>query len=136
MNDPIKAKIQELCPDVMELKRGTQVYIKDTRTRFEGETVVVDYLPIEEVVWYDAGRNLNSVEKSAVKEILGSPITLAVVLRAIANYPKAPYAIKSNGSWLGKWGEYKNKYNWNLEHDNYDQQSEECKQFIGSLLGV
>jgi hypothetical protein len=26
--------------------------------------------------------------------------------------------------------------NWNLEHDNYDQQSEECKRFVGSLLGV
>lgn len=25
---------------------------------------------------------------------------------------------------------------WNLEQDTYDQQSEECKQFIGGLLGV
>ncbi len=32
--------------------------------------------------------------------------------------------------------EYNGSSVWNLEHDNYDDQSEECKQFLGSLLGV
>jgi hypothetical protein len=38
----------------------------------------------------------------------------------------------SEGDWVMK----PHKIRWQLISDNYDQQSEECKQFIGSLLGV
>jgi hypothetical protein len=59
----------------------------------------------------------------------GSPITLAVVLRTIkpfvTNTQHDNHALEQLVDGI-----------WNLEHDNYDQQSEECKQFIGSLLGV
>ena len=73
-------------------------------------------------------------------------ITLAVVLRAINNGPlEKRVAIENDGSFVtygmeiieGK-GTIVTEMGptWNLEHDNYDQQSEECKQFIGSILGV
>lgn len=94
--DPIKAKIQELCPEVME-KRYC---------------------------------------------VCNQTITLAVVLRAISlslirKMPKEnkEIVVTSVGEFL--WYNTDNVLaEWNLEHDNYDQQSEECKLFIGNLLGV
>lgn len=94
--DPIKAKIQELCPDVMATHEC----------------------------------NCPSAE-----DIVGFPITLAVVLRAI---PKKGKTVKINDEgtfFTGVSDEMKSAV-WDLKHDNYDQQSEECKQFIGSLLNV
>lgn len=74
-------------------------------------------------------------------------ITLAVVLRAIEKVMKPDWQINLGTTvrdrnnklvWTiqvthdsgGRGAE------WNLEHDNYDQQSEETRAFIGSLLGV
>jgi hypothetical protein len=51
-------------------------------------------------------------------------ITLAVVLRAIGDKK-----LRKDDAW-------EIVCLWNLEHDNFDQQSDECKQFIGSLLGI
>jgi hypothetical protein len=97
MTDPIKAKIQELLPDMVPNAK-----------------------------------------------YIGMPtITLAVVLRAInkqgfnnrEHHERILYAL-CNGMNAVNNTETKSNIGWNLEHDNYDQQSEECKQFIGSLLGV
>ena len=75
-------------------------------------------------------------------KILGKPITLAVVLRAIE--------ISSNKVSLfffSKEGEVPNEsyvvdismlrimYHWNFSKDNFNDQSEETKTFIGGLLG-
>ena len=95
MTDPIKAKIQELCPDVLTKSGGLKV-------SFERE-------------W---------------------PITLAVVLRAIGKIiPKFVIHVNKGSVFFPKQHIGSNLV-WNLEHDNYDQQSQECKQFIGSLLGI
>jgi hypothetical protein len=105
MTDPIKAKIQELCPDVI---RPEICVIPDC--------------------------NMHHCIKK---------ITLAVVLRAILKANPRSYMVDIVGNFwewtsmdtapkeLGGIGA-----TWNLEHDNYDQQTEECKRFIGSLLGV
>jgi hypothetical protein len=62
------------------------------------------------------------------------PITLAVVLRAIEKHYKGDqFALMSSNGWLSMLG--KKHCRWDLTKD-YDQQSEECTQFIGSLLGV
>lgn len=74
-----------------------------------------------------------------------APITLAVVLRAIhkAKENGKYEGIRADGNFTTDFGERaaftadgQTPIKWNLEHDNYNQQSEECKQFIGSLLGV
>jgi len=105
--DKIKEKIQSLCPDVMGLRYGSEIPVTDPRAR------------------------------ELVQE---RPITLSTVLRAIGNMSTGMEytTVDDNGKF---WTVQKGKIvattvSWNLEQDNYDAQSEECKQFIGSLLGV
>lgn len=138
MTDPVKAKIQELVPEVMELKFGCEVrktfiksdfghsereykqkglYLRRDRDTL-GRTIAIRVL-------FDGNKRPNDCDELDL-EILGSPITLAVVLRAIGknmtDIYKAPDA------------KIDTMYKWNLEHDNYDDQSQETKDFIGSLL--
>lgn len=90
MTDPIKAKIQELVPDL------------------NGDSVA----------------------------------TLAVVLRAIEKGNPSALTnvhVELNGNiCVRKSGQetFHIEAYWNLEQDNYDQQSDETKQFIGQLLNV
>jgi hypothetical protein len=140
MTDPIKAKIQELCPDVLELKFGCVL------ENAKGETLqLVPWLmtysvdPLPHVLASSENEFINF----QTTKILGSPITLAVVLRAIANEPadfrmwvdattfEIPHFLMTKREWK----EDEPILAWDLTKD-YDQQSEECKQFIGSLLGV
>lgn len=94
MKDPIKAKIEELLPDLMELKYGAEMPVEDPRAR---------------------------------ELVRRKSITLAVVLRAI---------ILDALPTLKKDEVLETVARWNLVADNYDEQSEECRQFIGNLLGV
>jgi hypothetical protein len=134
--DKVKAKIQELCPDVMELREGCQVAagihsLPHTIYGYDDEErVFMAYLnkpfpkDLQANSFYDCEFGIGAENV----EILGSRITLAVVLRAMKKSNTVQY----------HWEEMvlDKPHSWNLEHDNYDQQSEECKQFIGSLLGV
>lgn len=96
MTDPIKAKIQELCPDVKSV------------------TPVCGNKECDCAPYFD--------------------ITLAVVLRAIQKTDYQSFLnliLESDKITL----ESRSKMvDWNLEHDNYDAQSQETKDFIGSLL--
>jgi hypothetical protein len=115
MTDPTKAKIQELCPGVMDCQVCGSNVIHNSVCMNCRDTVVV-----------------------------GSPITLAVVLRAIKALKEdnaIEFGVRADGHFLMDFCEKtawvdggETPVIWNLEHDNYDQQSEECKQFIGSLL--
>ena len=73
-------------------------------------------------------------------EILGKPITLAVVLLAIEKVntiEKENYCITPNGGicFIGYAGRFYHEVaNWNLSKDNFNDQSEETKTFIGGLL--
>jgi hypothetical protein len=111
MTDPIKAKIQSLCPDVIEGTVGA----------------------------YNANHCPHCAKEFAPK------IALAVVLRAIEKLNVgATLFIDTSGQWYGKNSQLKlaesgylhRELNWNLAKDNYDDQPEETKRFIGSLLGV
>lgn len=93
MTDKVKAKIQELLPDMD---------------------------------WQKAERTDGMWEET---------ITLAVVLRALEKntviYGDLPARMQLENV-QKRYGEVAG--HWNLRTDNYDQQSEETKQFIGSLL--
>lgn len=69
------------------------------------------------------------------------PIGIADVLRATEGKWRTMYAVSYDfGIGKNQLPEGQVLYalcsKWNLQHDNYDQQSEECKTFVGSLLGV
>ena len=113
-------RIQKLVPSVMELefgcrikhkKRGYGTLIDSTHLVFENEKESI-YAPF--------------IDGNCT--ILGKPITLTVVLRAID---------ESRNVWLGF--ELRNQQlilleDWNLSKDNFNDQSEETKAFIGELI--
>lgn len=147
-NDPVKAKIIELVPEIMELKFGNIIrhkppkalgidyrgryvhegrgnrYSNNARLFFRGEGSQTDYsllVPLDDF------------------ENLGRPITLADVLRAIHVGKPYSYFVSIDGRfWIGEHMDYpieKLDARWNLATD-YDNQTQEVKTFIGSLLGL
>jgi len=80
-------------------------------------------------------------------KILGKPITLAVVLRAVEKFTGSSddvlyvnsvglmYKINSNKTQKDFVKQFENCVEWNLSKDNFNDQSEETKMFIGGLLG-
>jgi hypothetical protein len=124
MTDPAKAKIQELCPDVMEYKN-----VGLTKGRWKCECGATN------------GSIFTACQSCRMeKPKVCGDITLAVVLRAIEKlHPADWFAVDTLGSiWKGgeKSGEEEIVGRWNLTEDNYDDQAEETRAFIGSLLGV
>ncbi len=107
--DPVKKRIQELVPDIKNAPCGHKIMGDENGC------------PVAEHLY---------------------PITLAVVLRAIeeaTSHTEDLTFITSTGifgSLVGGEAVWEKVIEWNLEHDNYDQQSEETKKFIGNLLGV
>jgi len=79
-------------------------------------------------------------------EILGKPITLAVVLRAVEKFTGSSdnvlyvnsvglmYIINSNKTQKDFIKQFENCVEWNLSKDNFNDQSEATKSFIGELL--
>ena len=73
-------------------------------------------------------------------QILGKPITLAVVLLAISKNRKQGnnkhvVIVADNGFMENTDLKNYNRVQWNLSKDNFNDQSEETKMFIGGLLG-
>lgn len=139
MTDPIKQRIQELCPDVMELKFGCEVrFANIPYTLISGPSSVYP----TRGHWFatsgspDEIRHQGSQIKVEECEILGSPITLAVVLRALgtnkSNF-KFYQSIDMDEYWC--FSDFHTMARWNLTK-NYDDQTQETKDFIGKLLGV
>lgn len=155
MTDPIKAKIQELCPDLMELKFGCEIHrifwYKSEADKKAGKidwmetghyedgrrgTIIKDlrksdYLPM----WIDFGDQLEfniGPDDIVSFEILGRPITLADVLRAImkANFDGNQYDAMCSQQCVDTCRL------WILDTDNYDGQTRETQKFIGSILNV
>ena len=79
-------------------------------------------------------------------EILGKPITLAVVLIAVEKFTGSSdnvlyvnsvglmYIINSNKTQKDFIKQFENCVEWNLSKDNFNDQSEATKSFIGELL--
>jgi len=127
-------RIQELVPSVMELSFGCEVIALDDCdvdwNMRVGDTDVIDKNNQIKFgnAWFD------------IKEILGKPITLAVVLLAIIKNDGLPatFSEAEKGEIGNDWSDMMFRFrdmNWNLSKDNFNDQSEETKTFIGGLLG-
>lgn len=139
MTDKTKQRIQELVPEVMELKFGCEVQSEMNRWRVWSKMNYQEgQMPLSRIeLVSDELKATNCMYEEGDDrpwKILGSPITLAVVLRTLEfvdvdkKYPMERYPLtKIVGMIVGLW---------NLTKDNYDDQSEETKAFIGQLLGV
>ena len=106
-------RIQELVPSVMEIEEGCII---------RGGGIImaegcVYWNTPEGVFAYD---NADGFED---EDVLGKPITLAVVLRAVK--PKIDMNTYVISSLLE---------DWNLSKDNFNDQSDETKTFVGELL--
>lgn len=144
MTDPVKTKILELCPDLMELKfgcvvkdflKGTGIILTVHEYAGESNTYDVFYNLIPDPHVYQSPRGN--------WDIIGSPITLAVVLRAIlaVNAANRTNVLVEAGGlikvchWEGGRHLLGRAAEWDLLKD-YDGQTEETKRLIRSLLGV
>lgn len=131
--DKIKKRIQVLCPDVMD----TMLFEGGKGWQFGHKTSQGYY-------WKGPYPTKEKAHMAAIADgkFAEKDITIAVVLRAIENHLRTKFESQPNADLLsnfqeGLWTLTKDLlHKWNLKVD-YDQQSEECKQFIGSLiLGV
>lgn len=145
MTDKIKSKIIEAVPEIIELKFGCKIISevwgelvirgKGARGRKDTEDT---YEAIDEGFIKSNSVGSCFVPESSIKEILGRPITLADVLRAIStsfdegNIEAGSWGVAVDGSFFRAYRRYEK---WNLTAD-YDGQSDEVKSFIGKLLGV
>ena len=119
-------RIQELVPDVMKLEFGCEV-MYEWENEEKSEMVVVGRMG-ENFILTDYHDSFCTEANEEEFEILGKPITLATILLAI---------------WLNKLEWLNNNDTtvlielvkvWNLSEDNFNDQSEETKTFIGELL--
>jgi hypothetical protein len=144
--DKTKARIQELCPDVLELKFGCEVKSEHLVEKHVGPVIRRDTnkdYPYFETMWGGFSLDGNGAPTSPFIEILGSPITLSVVLRAIEVVASRSVSNIQDGDEAAH-EYYHNRERWlwsavdmwNLSLDNYDDQSQPTKDFIGNLLGV
>lgn len=131
MKDPVKQKIQELNPEIMELKFDCRIESSTgtigvfTGVRLNGEVFEI---------YSNPPGYIHSIP-SKLSVILGRPIQLADVLRAIP----IGLHLKSLGEQVrlvkdDEGSDVELEY-WDLTTD-YDSQSDETKRFIGELLGV
>jgi len=131
-------RIQSLVPSVIDLSFGCEVYCEQALEGedgnyhdFYGKFVrLLSMYECEVLIFCESDDLEQGMKEMAIPytvsnlEILGKPITLAVVLRAI----EAKMNMKA-GNRGGELIEL-----WNLTKDNFDDQSEETKTFIGELL--
>jgi len=132
-------RIQKLVPSVMALEFGCKINI--------GYDKDVFFVKMDDkcIVWIDNEEDNcdeNTTELQYLNyTILGKPITLAVLFQAFENNKtEVELSIFANKILIGHYekpnqeGYYTHCY-WNLSKDNFNDQSEETKGFIGGLLG-
>lgn len=142
----LKEVIQKANPEIMELKFGCEVLLKDFEKDFPNYVGIyagrrwnkeIDK-EVDLVVHKKSGhRHLVQMDKKY--EILGRPIRLADVLLAIdQKYSDGNIRFVSDGGYFWNWDleTSPNEYGaiWNLKDDNLDNQSEETKSFLYELL--
>lgn len=135
-HDPVKAKIVELVPEIVQLKFGCWVKDKD------GEAMLMrDYKPCKNTSghtdMYEGKNERGNTVITFFDEVIGRPITLADVLRAIQGTDRV-IGIDYWGRFIGCDENLNNVRmfaEWNLTTD-YDNQTQEVRTFIGKLLGV
>ena len=127
-------RIQELVPEVMALEFGCEVEATNNFIASPDE-----YCDIEKGQKYMCGdhiwTNLYEARQEDRYKILGKPITLAVVLSALdlGNRCEENNDTENQTCWcLENTGQICR--DWNLSKDNFNDQSEETKIFIGELI--
>ena len=138
-HDETIKRIQELVPSVMALEFGCKINI--------GYDKDVFFVKMDDksIYWIDNYRD--NCEEDTIElqhlnfEILGKPITLAVVFQAIhatmclrqQSYNKQESS-KELVDYFATFEDDVYGPRWNLSKDNFNDQSEETKTFIGGLL--
>lgn len=132
--DKLKKVIQEVNPEIMELKFGCELHYVGKKGVF--------------LSWYDElGRVIDVLVDDLIDqqhieefEILGRPICLADVLLAFRE-ADIPFSVTAIGCFvLLKKDPLKSvqkdgaNIRWNLKDNNLDNQSDECKKFLMDLL--
>jgi hypothetical protein len=141
--DRLKSIIQKANPEIMKLKFGcevidTRLSVRNAPTIFLNQTRdrkgnVQAYVHSGKTAWYVP----NSIKDRSL-EILGRPIRLADVLLTIQTQEADCEFLMHNSSYANtislKLPNNPRPVSWNLKDDNLDNQSEETKQFLISLL--
>ena len=125
-------RIQELVPDVMKLEFGCEFLRNKKVYRYVNACGQNKYRALSEDNMFDESLNI------FIEEILGKPITLAVVLEAIREANVGFVFVTHSGTLHKKIGIEDTAHTylgiWNLSKDNFNDQSDETKAFIGGLL--
>lgn len=135
--------IREACikanPDIVYLKRGCELILKEEHKGGSKHTVLVDEK--NGVMWADAGMVIIQIWGDDIKEIIGRPIRLADVLHGIQTKIAKQWLDTSNPlETLGKWQPHLEKTGleiikkWRLLEDDLTQQSDETIDFLYNLL--
>ncbi len=141
----LKAKIQEAVPEIMELKFGCEVIIQDEE--FENKQEIGKFIRLDDKdgkdIWADVAVNrmvlvsgwwkYKVLEGMFVKEILGRPITLENVLRAVEKEleDSEDFYVHYNGNMFVNPTNVKAE--WKLGSPLQDQ-SEETIDFLHNLI--
>ena len=142
-------RIQELVPSVMALEFGCEVEEKPAfgssmrNDTFNGGKVFTIVCKDNSGNWLyltDGGFGREKEDKILHwHNFLGKPITLAVLLLAISKNRKQGIhkyvvTVTEDGFMEDTDMNNYNRVQWNLSKDNFNDQSEETKEFIGKLL--
>lgn len=129
----ITEAVDKVCQDRKELKFGCKVVVEVLFKK--NMTVTIDSS-------IRVGKGNNSVvfddsDVCQIIEILGSPITLPMILRTIGDEPQNFFYYSTEEirmDYLDKNDKIVEVW-WNLKEDNLDAQSSQCRQSIAELLG-
>ena len=138
-------RIQELVPSIMELEFGCEVKIliyhtvnsRSSGTYWRKHRVIAIHHPSGDLILNRVGRYGNKkISRSSQMQIIGKPITISIVLRAIGESSQHFEYITFSNEYISMVYKKSDKLiQWNLSKDNFNDQSEETKTFIGVLLG-
>ena len=139
-------RIQSLVPSVMALDFGCEFLYEEKKYIYTNNTCMMTELhqgcySIFVATPKGFARSSDTIEinENYPIKILGKPITLAVVLLAISKNRKQGnnkhvVIVADNGFMEDTDMNNYNRVQWNLSKDNFNDQSEETKGFIGGLL--
>jgi len=144
MKKEIIKKIQELVPDVMKLEFGCEFLYKEKKYIYTNSTCMMTELHqgcysifVATPKGFARSNDTIEINENYPIEILGKPITLAVVLRAILkhNNPDSEAdGLKLDSDIISLTRGHFGFKGWDLLNNNFNEQSEDTKDFIGELL--
>lgn len=142
--EAVRAKVIEAVPEIVELHSGVHIYVPNHTTQKKHGGSYATYLGKQgcgiKVLWEDGKKGL--FHESTVFDVIGRPITLADVLRAIEGLDGPELAVNNEGQFfvfLGAGnGERSDSWEgtttaWNLALP-LDEQEPEVIEFLHKIL--